>query len=130
LLVQRCGHEEPVLSLRHAHASRDTRDRAHDLRGRAPNCRRSRSAMTADTEQAHDVLFATGMPYANNTELPERIRKTLPARAQDIFRAAFNAAYERYGPDEARAFRIAWGAVKRSYFQRAAGTWVRRPSRA
>jgi cation transport regulator len=59
------------------------------------------------------------MPYASNAELPDRIRKNLPRRAQDIFRAAFNSAYERYGPtDEVRASRIAWAA------------WVRRPARA
>lgn len=71
------------------------------------------------------------MPYATNADLPDRIRKTLPRHAQDIFRAAFNSAYERYGPEnEARAFRIAWAAVKRSYFQRTAGIWVRRPAHA
>jgi len=71
------------------------------------------------------------MPYATNTELPERIRKTLPRHAQDIFRAAFNNAYERYGPrNEARAFRIAWAAVKKSYAHRGIGIWVRRPAHA
>jgi cation transport regulator len=71
------------------------------------------------------------MPYATNAELPDRIRKNLPQRAQDIFRAAFNNAYERYGAaNEARAFRIAWAAVKRSYAHRGAGIWVRRPGRA
>jgi cation transport regulator len=71
------------------------------------------------------------MPYATIADLPARIRKNLPRRAQDIFRAAFNTAYERYGPaNEARAFRIAWAAVKRNYVQRAAGIWVRRPARA
>lgn len=71
------------------------------------------------------------MPYATNANLPERIRKCLPIGAQEIFRAAFNAAYERYGPkNETRAFRIAWAAVKRTYVQRAAGLWVRRRARA
>jgi cation transport regulator len=70
------------------------------------------------------------MPYATNAELPIRIRKNLPRRAQEIFRAAFNSAYERYAPNEARAFRIAWAAVKRSYVQRAASIWVRRPEPA
>ena len=69
------------------------------------------------------------MPYASNTELPQRIRKTLPRHAQDIFRAAFTAAYERYGAkQEPRAFRIAWAAVKRNYTHRTAGVWVRRAS--
>ncbi len=67
------------------------------------------------------------MPYATNAQLPERVRKNLPRHAQDIYRAAFNDAYERYGPDrEAIAHRIAWAAVKRRYIQRAAGMWVAR----
>ena len=71
------------------------------------------------------------MPYATNEELPERIREHLPQHAQDIFRAAFNAAYERYGAgNEARAFRIAWDAVRKAYVQRSARIWVRRPAHA
>ncbi len=71
------------------------------------------------------------MPYATNAQLPERIRKALPRHAQDIFRSAFNNAYDRYGSEnEARAFRIAWAAVKKSYVQRAAGIWVPRPLHA
>lgn len=67
------------------------------------------------------------MPYATNTMLPTRVRKVLPRHAQDIYRAAFNSAFERYGRDhEATAHRIAWAAVKRRYLQRAAGFWCRR----
>ena len=71
------------------------------------------------------------MPYATNAQLPERVRNDLPQHAQDIFRAAFNAAYERYGPShEDKAFRIAWGAVKRNYVHRRARIWVRRGAHA
>lgn len=71
------------------------------------------------------------MPYATNSQLPDRVRKALPQHAQDIFRAAFNNAYDRYGAkNEARAFRIAWAAVKKSYVQRTAGVWIRRSARA
>jgi cation transport regulator len=71
------------------------------------------------------------MPYATNAEIPDRIRKSLPQHAQDIFRAAFNNAYERYGPkNEARAFRIAWAAVKKCYVQRGKGIWIERPAHA
>lgn len=71
------------------------------------------------------------MPYASNTELPPAIRKYLPAHAQDIYRAAFNRAFERYGPGhEDIIHRIAWAAVKRSYVQRGVGIWVRRPHHA
>ena len=71
------------------------------------------------------------MPYASNSELPTRVRNVLPRHAQDIYRAAFNDAYERYGPQrEAIAHRIAWSAVKRHFVQRAAGIWEAREPRA
>ena len=71
------------------------------------------------------------MPYPTNADLPDRIRTHLPQRAQDIFRAAFNSAYERYGPEhEGRVFRVAWSAVKRNYVQRSAGIWIRRRAQA
>ena len=58
------------------------------------------------------------MPYASNDELPPSVRGHLPEHAQDIFRAAFNAAFAGHADDpdrEAIAFRIAWAAVKRRY---------------
>lgn len=58
------------------------------------------------------------MPYASNIDLPDNLRDILPAHAQDIFRAAFNHAWQdhRHDPDrEAIAHRIAWAAVKRRY---------------
>jgi cation transport regulator len=71
------------------------------------------------------------MPYASNADLPAAVRKNLPRHAQDIYRAAFNNAFERYGSGrETIAHRIAWAAVNRSYEHRAAGVWVRRPRRA
>lgn len=71
------------------------------------------------------------MPYATNTDLPRPVQENLPQHAQDIYRAAFNAALEHYGPaHEASAHRIAWAAVKRSYVQRGIGIWVRRPHHA
>jgi cation transport regulator len=61
------------------------------------------------------------MPYRTNHELPPAVRDHLPPHAQDIFREAFNHAFVRYG--DARSFRIAWAAVKRSY-RKADGEWV------
>lgn len=56
------------------------------------------------------------MPYTRNDDLPSSVRHVLPPHAQDIYRAAFNNAYDRYGDDdEHRAHRIAWAAVKRRY---------------
>jgi len=34
------------------------------------------------------------MPYASNEDLPPSVRAHLPPHAQDIFRAAFNSAYD------------------------------------
>lgn len=72
------------------------------------------------------------MPYRSNDELPVSIRKRLPSHAQDIFRAAFNSAWEGYGKSEPErreeiAHRVAWAAVKRRYTQRD-GAWVERKS--
>jgi cation transport regulator len=70
------------------------------------------------------------MPYATNTDLPRAVRERLPQHGQDIYRAAFNNAFDRYGPArEASAHRIAWAAVKHSYVQHC-GIWVRRRHQA
>jgi len=58
------------------------------------------------------------MPYLSNDDLPPAVSNHLPPHAQDIFREAFNNAWQQYGGDEATAFRIAWAAVKRSYRKR------------
>ena len=66
------------------------------------------------------------MPYASNAELPEAIQKRLPTHAQDIYRDAFNRAWENYRHDldqEAIAHRIAWAAVKRTY-RKVGGVWM------
>lgn len=58
------------------------------------------------------------MPYASNEDLPPSVRDHLPLHAQDIFRAAFNNAYDEYSGDprqEEIAFRVAWAAVKKQY---------------
>jgi cation transport regulator len=69
------------------------------------------------------------MPYARNTDLPPYIRRRLPPHAQDIFRAAFNHAYEAHRDDphrEEAAHRIAWAAVKRRYIK-LGDRWIERP---
>jgi cation transport regulator len=58
------------------------------------------------------------MPYSSNDDLPASVRDHLPPHAQDIYRAAFNAAYDEYAADarqEEIAHRVAWAAVERSY---------------
>lgn len=55
------------------------------------------------------------MPYKNLNELPESVRDHLPVHAQEIYQAAYNQAWDEYVHDEARAHRVAWGAVKKKY---------------
>ncbi len=58
------------------------------------------------------------MPYRTNEDLPDSVSHHLPPHAQDIYRAAFNHAFEAHAGDprqEEAAARIAWAAVKRSY---------------
>ena len=60
------------------------------------------------------------MPYAANDDLPASVRSHLPPHAQDIFRSAFNHAWQTYcsvNSDrvEEIAHRVAWAAVKKRY---------------
>jgi cation transport regulator len=68
------------------------------------------------------------MPYKNRADLPESVREHLPAHAQDIYKEAFNSAWDQYGQDESRAHRIAWGAVERKYHKNQSGKWVEGPT--
>jgi cation transport regulator len=68
------------------------------------------------------------MPYASVEDLPASIRRTLPEHAQDIFRSAFNSAWDSYAEEEPDrreeiAFRVAWAAVKKRY-RKEHGGWV------
>jgi len=68
------------------------------------------------------------MPYASNANLPVSVRSHLPDHAQDIFRSAFNHAFESHHSDprhEEIAHRIAWSAVKRHY-KKVGSSWVQR----
>jgi cation transport regulator len=74
--------------------------------------------------QAGDLI----MPYASNAELPSSVRSHLPQHAQDIFRTAFNHAFESHRNDprhEEIAHRIAWSAVKRRY-KKEGSSWAQR----
>lgn len=64
------------------------------------------------------------MPYQSTDELPNGVQNVLPAHAQEIYKEAFNSAYEEYKHPEDRrgdagreevAHRVAWSAVKQSY---------------
>lgn len=66
------------------------------------------------------------MPYQNLTDLPDSVKNHLPKHAQEIFRAAFNQATEKYDHEET-AFQVAWSAVKRDYEKGEDGNWHRQP---
>jgi cation transport regulator ChaB len=62
------------------------------------------------------------MPYTNSNP-PAAISK-LPAAAQHIWIAAFNAAYKQHKDNEARCFQIAWAAVQNAgYYKAGDGSW-------
>jgi cation transport regulator ChaB len=46
--------------------------------------------------------------------LPSTLERS-PKKAQDTYEAALENAEREYGGDEARAHRVAWGAVKHSF---------------
>lgn len=78
------------------------------------------------------------MPYNKLEELPESVRDALPKHAQEIYRAAFNSAWDEYqAPQERRgeesreeaAHKVAWAAVKRQYTKDdASGRWTSKAS--
>lgn len=66
------------------------------------------------------------MPYDRNGDLPGSVRSHLPARAQKIYREAFNAAFEQYknrANGEVIAHKVAWSAVKKKYHKTEDGSW-------
>ncbi len=64
------------------------------------------------------------MPYKNRGDLPDSAKDNLPAHAQDIYKEAFNSAWEEYNHEEERAHPVAWAAVKRQYHKDESGKWV------
>ncbi len=72
------------------------------------------------------------MPYKTNNDLPKNVTHVLPAHAQDIYREAFNHAWQEYVRPEKRqddvsreetAHKVAWSAVKKKY-QKTGDTWT------
>jgi cation transport regulator len=60
------------------------------------------------------------MPYKSITDLPDSVRDNLPSHAQEIYKQAFNSAFDEYaerGPEgrEVTAHKVAWAAVKKKY---------------
>jgi cation transport regulator len=75
------------------------------------------------------------MPYQKNNDLPETVKDNLPKPAQDIYKAAFNNAWEEYENPTKRhnnqsreetSHAVAWSAVKTKYQKNEKGEWVER----
>ncbi|GGE78903.1 cation transport regulator ChaB [Streptosporangium jomthongense] len=73
------------------------------------------------------------MPYSKKSELPDSVTDNLPSHAQEIYRKAFNSAWDEYKDPEDRrgnedreetAHKVAWAAVKQKY-HKDGNRWVR-----
>lgn len=67
------------------------------------------------------------MPYKAINELPEGVRNVLPKHAQEIYKEAFNSAYDQYDTPSERlddssreetAHKVAWSAVKKAGYEK------------
>lgn len=74
------------------------------------------------------------MPYNKKSELPDQVKDNLPSAALDIFKEAYNNAWEQYkDPQDRRgdasreevANKVAWSAVKKKY-EKKDGQWVKK----
>lgn len=72
------------------------------------------------------------MPYETLGQLPKQVADNLPKHAQEIYKEAYNAAYQQYADPKDRdgdssreetAHKVAWSAVKSSYEKDAKGNW-------
>ncbi len=66
------------------------------------------------------------MPYRSTRELPDSVKDNLPDHAQDIYKEAFNSAWDQYDQDEETAHKVAWSAVKKTYEKGEDGQWHRK----
>ena len=76
------------------------------------------------------------MPYDKTSELPDSVKDNLPKHAQEIYKSAFNSAWDQYDDPEDRrgnddresvSHKVAWSAVKDDY-TKSDGKWVKKKS--
>ncbi|RCS30496.1 cation transport regulator [Rhodanobacter denitrificans] len=72
------------------------------------------------------------MPYSSISELPDAVRSHVPKHGQEIYKEAFNSAWDEYADKDERrgsesreeaAHKVAWAAVKKKYGKGADGDW-------
>lgn len=75
------------------------------------------------------------MPYSSTRQLPDSIRRVLPAHAQTLYQKAFNSAWDQYQDEDNRhggdsreklAHKVAWAAVKKDYQKGDDNKWHRK----
>ena len=75
------------------------------------------------------------MPYNTKSQLPDNVKDNLPSHAQEIYKEAFNSAWDEYkDPKDRRddadreevAHRVAWSAVKQKYTKNDNDNWVKK----
>ena len=75
------------------------------------------------------------MPYERITDLPDSVRDNVPRHAQEIYKEAFNSAWDQYQDADDRrgdasreetAHKVAWSAVKEKYRKGDDGEWRER----
>lgn len=75
------------------------------------------------------------MPYNKVSELPESVKNALPSHAQEIYKEAFNSAFDEYSSPNKRqgndtqeetAHKVAWAAVKNIYEKSSTGKWQKK----
>ena len=72
------------------------------------------------------------MPYPSLDDLPETVQENLPRHAQEIYKEAFNSAWDEYRDADKRrgdasreetAHKVAWSAVKEKFQKGDDGDW-------
>lgn len=66
------------------------------------------------------------MPYNSIADLPADVQSALPKHGQEIYRKAYNNAWQQYSEQddqESTAHAVAWSAVKNVYEKGANGQW-------
>jgi len=75
------------------------------------------------------------MPYKSINELPKQVKNNLPKHAQEIYKEAYNSAWEEYKDPKDRkddssreevAHKVAWAAVKNVYEKNNKENWVKK----
>jgi len=79
------------------------------------------------------------MPYDKISELPDSVKNNVPQEGQEIYKEAYNSAWDQYDKPskpskrsgdssrEETAHKVAWSAVKEKY-KKEGDKWVRKDS--